>query len=97
MLAQAEPGADAADGVVDTFSLPDGPAGKFLMVPPATTIFAPADPGCDGARRSSGCDHERGHPMPDATARPDHGTTAPVIRARSRLARLASPRYRRSA
>ena len=89
MLAQAEPGA-AADGVVDTFGLPDGPAGLFLMVAPATTIFAPADPGCDGARRSSGCDHERGHPMPAATARPDHGTTAPVIRARSRLARLAS-------
>ena len=90
LLAQAEPGAGAADGVADTFGLPDRPAGLFLMVAPATTIFAPADPGCDGTRRSSGCDHEKGHPMPAATARPDHGTTAPVIRARSRLARLAS-------
>ncbi|HLM89032.1 MAG TPA: low temperature requirement protein A [Streptosporangiaceae bacterium] len=90
MLAQAEPGADAADGAAGTSSLPDGPAGLFLMAAPATTIFAPAGPGCDGARRPGGCDHETGHPMPAATARPDHGTTAPVIRARSRLARLAS-------
>ena len=61
---------------------------QTVNAPPTATTRTPARPGWDSARRSR--DHERGHPAPATTVRPDHGAATAVIRAPARLARLAS-------